>query len=185
MTLKSARTAASGGFLAVAIATHALAASPAAAQSPGPTPERQLTYDQSGIRLSLGALVIGQPKVVVTLVVENDRDAPIHFAALSGRTMSGLSQAVLSDNAGTACMAEANPTGIAEIAHLAQAPRPPTASMTTIPPRSRMNAVFRFAGCHLSGASLSFAGEFALSTNARDAELVTVPFWGIMPTPAR
>ena len=143
-----------------------------------------MTYAQSGVRLSLGALVLGQRKDAMTLIIENDRDAPVHFAALTGRTASGVSQAVLSDNSGTACMAEASPTGIAEIQHLAQVPKPQLASMTTIPPRSRMNAVFRFDGCHLSGAPVSFAGEFALSTNGRDAELVTVPFWGIVPKTA-
>jgi hypothetical protein len=93
---------------------------------------------------------------------------------------------VLSDNSGAACMAQTNPVGITEIPHLAQMPKPPIASMTTIPPRSRMNAVFQFQGCHLSGTPLSFAGEFALSTNGQDADLVTVPFWGIAPrTPDR
>jgi len=184
MTLKSALAAAYGGFLAFSIPAYGQTAPPAG-QAPAAAPERQLTFTESGIRLSLGALVLGQPKNAMTLIIENNREAPVHFAALTGRTASGVSQAVLSDNNGTACMAEANPTGIAEIQHLAQAPKPPITSMTTIPPRSRMNAIFRFAGCHPSGTPLSFAGEFALSTNGRDAELVTVPFWGIVPKPAR
>ena len=117
----------------------------------------------------------------MTLIVENDRDAPVHFAALYGRTTSGAAQAVLSDTNGNACMVDSTPVGIAVIPHLAQAPKPPVASMTTIPSRSRMNAVFRFTGCRLSDTPLSFAGEFALSTNGNEVELVTVPFWGIAP----
>src|SRR5882672_2653936 len=185
MVPKSVLAAAGGGFLALTIAVHSLAAPPT--EAPGATPERQLTFAQSDIRLSLGALVLGeQPGVmtVMTVTVQNDGPAPIRFAALSTRTISIGSQAVLSDDSGNACTAEGNPAGIAQIPHISQTPRPVIPNMTTIPPRSRMNAVFRFIGCRLSGATLSFAGEFALSTDGRDVELVTVPFWGIVPKTA-
>jgi hypothetical protein len=167
------------GFL-ISTAT-AYAQTPPPADKAAAVPEHQTTFAQDGIRLTLGAVRFGQPKDALTLIIENERTTPVRFASLTGRQRSGVSQAVLSDNSGAACMAEGNPTGIAQIQHLSQAQQPPIASMTTIPPRSRMNAVFLFGACHLAGPPLSFAGEFAVSTNGGDAELITVPFWGIVP----
>ncbi len=175
--MPNAVLAAAGVLIGLTFTAHGQVAT-----TPGAVPDQQLTFAQSGIRLSLGNLAVVQRRPAVTVIVQNDRDAPVQFAALSHRTTSNASQAVLTDTSGSACLADSGPAGIAQIAHLAQTPKPTIPSMTTIPPRSRMNAVFRFGGgCGLSGPPLSFAGEFALSTNGRDVELVTVPFWGITP----
>jgi hypothetical protein len=182
MLLKSAVAVACSSFLCFSTAAHGQTMPPAV-QAPASAPEHQTTFAQAGIRLSLHTALVGQNQSSATLTIENGRAAPVHFAALTGRKASG-SQAVLSDGTGSACIAEFHPVGIAQIQHLSQAPRPALASMTTIPPRSRMNAVFRFSGCRLSSGPLSFAGEFALSTNGQDVELVTVPFWGITPKSA-
>jgi hypothetical protein len=71
MAVKSALAATGGAFLAFALAAHAQPAPPE--EAPEPVPERQLTYAQSGIRLSLGTLVFGQRKNAMTLVIENTR----------------------------------------------------------------------------------------------------------------
>jgi hypothetical protein len=182
MLLKSILSVACSSFLCFSAVVYGQTM-PLAVQPPASVPEHQTTFDQAGVRLSLQTALVGQNQSSATLTIENGRAAPVHFAALTGRKASG-SQAVLSDGTGTACVAEFNPVGIAQIQHLSLAPRPALASMTVIPPRSRMNAVFRFSGCRLSGGPLSFAGEFALSTNGQDVELVTVPFWGITPKAA-
>lgn len=153
----------------------------AAGQPSAALPSRQVTFAVDGVHISLGTLVVNQSAAAATLIIENDRSSPVHFAALSGRSASGVSQVVLSDEAGSACMAEAAPVGVAEIEHLSRAPKPPIAALTTIPPRSRMSAAFRFRPCRLANTPLSLAGEFALSTNGQDVKLITVPFWGIVP----
>jgi hypothetical protein len=149
-----------GWLLAGAPAVHSQAAADSAA--PAAPPARQLTYAEAGIRITLTALVFAPRAEAMTLTIENDRETPVHVAALYGRTASGTSQAILSDSAGHACTADPNPAGIAEIPHLSGAPKPAVTSMTAIPPRSRMNVVFRFTECHLSRAPFSFAAEFAM-----------------------
>lgn len=183
MRLNSALVAGCFGLLALATASAQPAPAPDNHPPVTAAPGRQLSFEQSGIRLDLGAVVFGQGGASMTLIVTNENSTPVYFAALSGRKASGL-QAVLSDESGTVCIASSSPAAIAELPHLAREPKPQVASMTTIPARSRMNAVFRFSDCRISRGAVSFSGEFALSRDGRIAELVTVPFWGIAPKAA-
>jgi hypothetical protein len=84
-------------------------------------PERQLTYAQSGIRLSLGHLLaVRRGTATITLIVQNERDAPVHFAVLQHRRIGNAAQAVLSDASGTACIAGNNPAAIEQISRPAR-----------------------------------------------------------------
>lgn len=160
-------------MLKLAAAMTALLSTAASAAEP----DRQLSFQQTGILIKMAGISADQRGIAMTLTLVNSGDTPLHFAALFGRTATGVAQAVLSNDKGASCTADANPSGIALITHLVQNPKPPVNTMTLIPPRSRMNSVFRFKNCRIEGP-LAFSGEFALSTG-RDPVLISVPFWGI------
>jgi hypothetical protein len=153
------------------------------AQAGSQLPKRQLQYSSQGVRMNLTNLAFDVPGMVglrgeivtkMTLTIENEREDPIYIAALG--SMFHM-DSVLTDNSGGACRAS-GATGISNTPRI-QSGTSQITSWTTIPPRSRMNAVFTFPKCRISRTNLSFAGEFALSTNSSDARKLTVPLWGI------
>lgn len=139
-------------------------------------PAHQDSFTQSGVKIGLGSLNVGQNEASMTLLVENGRDAPVGVAMLDAKRTIVGPHAILSDDRGSACYAQPA-TGIAEIP-LRDRKKPRIEQMTVIPPHSRINAAFRFGPCALS-RPVSFVGEFALSTDGQTTEFVTVPFWGL------
>jgi hypothetical protein len=190
--LRSAQRVAIGALSVVAVIASSLAAPPAA---PPQTPAEQLTVAQSGVRFRLGPFFLGPDWIVMTLIVENERSAGVHVAAIYRRDDSGVPRVALSDGSGGTCQA-AEPMGISSVSDPggaeaggtetggaetgAEAPAAPIASMTELGPHSRMNISLRFPSCRLSKTGrLSLSGKFAISVDGQTAEVFTVPFWGI------
>jgi hypothetical protein len=144
-------------------------------------PNSQLVIAQSGVRLRLGQFVLGPDWVVMTVLVENKREAPVELAALVGPENSNTPEAVLSDERGGTCDAAEHPQGVAEIPQAADESGAAIASMTDLPVQSALKVVFNFPDCRLSHRSrLSLSARFAMSTNGRDIERFRAKFWGIV-----